>query len=75
MVFHVMDSLLCHHNLGIGELEIAKRLLFQAVQQASHCPQSLFVMCALGLLQRDGALAAAALGLSLTWMVLADSHS
>ena len=45
-----------------SEAEIAKQLLFAAVADPALCPHALFVMCALGLILRDGVLAAAALG-------------
>ena len=51
------------------ELEVSKQLLFRAVAEPKHCPRALVVMAALGLVQRDGVLAAAALGMMQLWNI------
>jgi hypothetical protein len=45
---------------ALQQLEAAKTLLFQAVQEPQHFPRALFVMCAFALRTSDGTLAAAA---------------
>jgi hypothetical protein len=47
---------------ALQQLEAAKTLLFQAVQEPQYFPRALFVMCAFALRTNDGTLAAAAWG-------------